>query len=173
MATSTTNLSLSPPQATGQDTSPSGLRQTGVAKSQLQTDLINSAKGGGKRKHKKYYAKGGKIEVNTIQPVYTDTAGGNQSATSQQVGNQALFAKATEQATTDKAAASVPMPASTVQSGGDTRVLKAGQPWNSCYSGGKKSKSKKSKKASKSKNSKKSKKSKKAKKTKKSRKSKK
>ena len=51
MSTSTTNYNISPPLATGQDTSPQGIRQQGLAKNQLQTDLINSAKGGGKRKH--------------------------------------------------------------------------------------------------------------------------
>jgi len=166
----TTNYSISRPQSTGQDTSPQGIRQGGLAKSQLQSDLLLAAKGGGKRKHKnrKYYTKGGAIEVNTIQPVYSDTAGGNQSAVNQQVGNQALFARATEQASLDAKASSVSVPAS--QKGGSTTILKAGQPWASCYSGGKKSKSKK---ANNSKKSRKSKKSKKARKTKKSRKSKK
>jgi hypothetical protein len=165
----TTNYTITPPLSTGQDTSPAGIRAQGVAKSQLQTDLIKSATGGGKRKHKKYYSKGGAIEVNTIPPVYNDTAGGSQSAVNQQVGNQALFAKTMEQKSLDSAASSVPVPAS--QKGGSTTVLKAGQPWTSCYSGGKKSK--KSKKSKKAKKSKKSKKAKKAKKTNKSRKSKK
>jgi hypothetical protein len=163
----TTNYSIPPPTQTGANTSPQGIREQGLAKAQLQSDLLNAAKGGGKRKHKnrKYYARGGKIEVQTVSPVYTPTNGGSQSPEAQQVGNQELFARATEQASLDAKASSVPVPAS--QKGGSTTVLKAGQPWASCYSGGKKSKSKKAKK------SKKSRKSKKAKKTKKSRKSKK
>ena len=161
MSTTSTNYTISPPLQTGQPQSP---QASYMRMKETQDHQAKLGQVGGKRRRRAYYAKGGKIEVQTVTPIYTDAAGGTQGATAQQVGNQQLFATAMEQKSMDSKAASVP-----VQNGGSTTVLKPGQPWTSCYSGGKKSR--KSNKSKKAKKSKKSKKSKKAKKTKKSRKS--
>ena len=126
------SISLGPPREAA--------LQTMMTDANLLTQLgkIGGRKNRKYKRSNKIIGGGNDIIVPVLSPIYRDNAAGGQDIVSTTIQVASNSNQSNANAVYDKYASSViPVPSSQFQKGG-TYIVQQGQPWPSCYSGGKK-----------------------------------